>query len=129
MRGDLLLLLPLALVACGKSKAKFENEGEVPLAITNAPACPPGTRYMATVTIRIESGSDHYELRFDDKMYAPPAWAGREATVKVGICGGRPCTSWLKTDTKKIGGDANGLKLELPSGLELVCEHGTVAKN
>ena len=45
------------------------------------------------------------------------------------MCGGRPCTTWLKTDTKKIGGDEKGLRLELPTGLELVCEGGTMAKN
>ena len=120
----------LPLLACGGKSKK--DDDEIPLTITNAPACAPGRTYMTMVAVRIENGSDASQFRFGDPMFASRAWAGREVTVKVGLCeGDATCKSprWLKTDTKKIGGDQKGLKLELPTGLELVCEGGTTAKN
>ena len=127
----LAFLLVVLLLACGKNSKK-EGDDDVPLAITNAPACPPGLTYMHRVAVRIESGANVNQFVFNDPMFAPSTWAGREATVKVGLCRGEDnCKepSWLKSETKKIEGNQQGLRVELPTGLELLCEGGTTAKN
>jgi len=126
MRALVFFLVP-PLLACG---GKTKKEDDTPLTITNAPACPPGRISLARVAVRIGKGSETSQFVFGDPMFASSAWAGREATVKVGLCRG-DCQnpSWLKTGTTKIGGNEKGLRLELPTGLELLCEGGTTAKN
>src|SRR5262245_37749396 len=124
------LLAILFLSAAIAPAACKKHEGDVPLRVTNAPACPAGQGYARQVVIRMENGSDFAQFPLDEQMFAVNTWSGRKATVKVALCPAGPCPNpnWVRTNETTVGGGDDGLSLTLPS-FEVPCEDGTVAKN
>jgi hypothetical protein len=122
---SLLPLVALFALACNK------HEGDIPLHVTNAPACKAGHEMTKQVVIRMEGGSDFAQFGLDTKMMAANTWAGRTATVKVALCPkGSDCRApvWIRTADVKVGGNDSGLTLELPK-FEVPCDDGNVASN
>jgi hypothetical protein len=118
-------LFSLLALACNK------HEGDIPLHVTNAPACSAGHEMSKQVVIRMEHGSDFTQFGLDARMYAVNTWAGRKAKVKVALCpkaSNCPSPSWIRTTEVTVGGDDSGLTLELPH-FEVPCDDGTSASN
>jgi hypothetical protein len=120
-------VLLLALVAsCGGGR-----EGDVPLRVVNPPTCPPGQAPERHVVIRLESGNDFVQQGLDHRMSAANTWAGRRATVAVGLCpSASPCqiVSWLGRLETTIGGSDRGLSVEIPP-VQVRCDGGDFATN
>jgi hypothetical protein len=107
------------------------NEGDVPLTVVNPPACPAGQAPTRQVVFRIERGSDHVQQGLSSRMSASNTWAGRKATVSVGLCpADGPCqtVSWLGRHETTIGGSDRGLSVEIPP-VQVLCDGGYLATN
>ena len=125
IRRRLLVVFVPLVFAC-----KPKHEGDVPLHVTNAPKCAAGHAMTKQVVVRMENGSDFVQQSLDDHMQGVNTWAGRKATVKVGLCEIGPCPSpaWVRSHDTTVRGDDKGLDVDLPH-LEVPCDDGSMATN
>ncbi len=109
----------MLVIACSS-----RHEGDIPLRVTNPPACPEGKTPAKQVVLRLEHGSDYVQQAIGSKMIAANTWAGRSATVKLALCPlGDTCgdPNWIRTGQTTVRGDDHGLELDLPFAIDLPC--------
>ena len=135
VRG-LVSIAMLGVLACSSPA------GDVPVTIGNAPQCTPGKGGLMeglrhNVVIRVEVDGATRDLTMPGPMVLPSDWAGREATVRIGVCrdaeapnpaGKGLCdgVAYAASHEATVGGDGKGLRVEVPTA-PIPCIDGSQA--